>query len=157
MPTDLKRRFSPSFTGRPQQLSALDFQLWLAYRLTLPPDTIALYFDVGLGDGRPAPPGTDPATQQQWRVITQKRADVLVELPDRWLLVELRETAQPNAIGRLLTYRTLWLDDPPDQRPLNLQLVTNSPDPDVERLAAAHDIAYIIIEPPGAPPTQPRL
>lgn len=151
MPVDLKRRFPPTFTGRPQQISALDLQLWLMYRQLLPEDTRALYFDVGLGAGRPAPPHTDPTTAAQWRAITQKRADVVVELPDHWRLVELREQAQANAIGRLLVYRTLWLDDPPDQRPLELQLVTNVDDPDVRRIARDNQIDYLVLEPIAGP------
>lgn len=125
-------------------MSTQDYTIWQRFRRVLPSTTRGLYFNVRLGSGRDLPDDTSDHWRDRWRTLTAKRADVVIEQPDGWLLVELRENAQLNAIGRLLGYRKLWTDEPPDARPLSLLLVTNVLDPDVRDLAADHGIGYLI-------------
>jgi hypothetical protein len=74
---------------------------------------------------------------------TQKRIDVLIETQKSWKIVELRHNATASALGRLIMYRNLWKSDPPDDRPVELMLVTDKYDPDVEAAAKELGIEYI--------------
>lgn len=145
MPTTLGPPFTTDFAGVPPHMSTQDYDIWLRFRSALPPTTRALYFDVRLGTGYQLGDEHDDDAKTMWYQLTAKRADVVVELPAGWLMVELRDHAQSSAIGRLLMYKKLWQAEPPDSQPLSLMLVTNTRDPDVQALAADHGIGYQIV------------
>lgn len=145
MPTILKQPFSPDFGGQPPRMSTEDSVIWFSWYPTLNPKPQRLYFDVGLGNGRPFPAGGDESLRSMFLSNSQKRADVVMEFPDRWRIVELRDSAQSNAVGRLALYRELWKLDPPDRRPLELFLVTNNADPDLQLLTNPALITYIVL------------
>jgi len=149
MPTELGPRFRPSFLGVPTHMSTEDYTLWLRWAPRFAPLVLGWYFDVRLGGDRAlaTAAGTDQAAM--WYSLNAKRADVVAELADSVRIIELRTRAQPNAIGRLQTYRLLWFDDPKISKPLELELVTDSTDPDVARMAALVDIIYTVVPPPG--------
>jgi hypothetical protein len=126
-------------------MSTVDLSIWQRYRAQLPADTVALFFDVRLGEGRATPPDTPAYLQEFWYAVTAKRADVLVQVPGGVWLVELRDHAQPSAVGRLQVYGLLWKDDPVLAGALRLVLVTNYADPDVQRLCAVQSIDYVVV------------
>lgn len=144
MPTRLGRRFDPDFAGYPTHMAREDLEIWRRWYPTLPTKPIDLYFDVGLGEGRDAPPAAAAWERAYWRHITQKRADALLIYPDHVLLVELRDHATSSALGRLLMYRALLSRDNPFAIPIRAALVTNWPDPDIPALARANGIAYTV-------------
>jgi hypothetical protein len=145
MPTTLGPPFQPDFPGLPTGISLEDLQLWWRYRPQLPTDTTSLYFNVRLGDGKPAGANVDAEWRNYWYTVTSKRADVIVQTPTEIQIIELRNNATANAIGRLLMYRTLWNDDPPLPGTARAILVTNLHDPDVARQAHLSDITYTIV------------
>lgn len=145
MPTELGPAFSVAYAGVPTHMSSQDYSIWLRWRLTLPADVVALYFDVRLGSGRDAGMDVAAGDAALWFTLTAKRADVVVQLPSEVWLVELRDAAQASAIGRLLLYRRLWGQDPPFPVPLVPVLVTNARDPDVEDEAELHGIRYVVV------------
>lgn len=145
MPPLLGRWFPAAWSGAVPHLSKGDQLLWTKVRGQLVQDAVALYFDVGLGKGAPVPPGTDPALAAMWLKNTQKRADVVIERPHGWEIVELRESAKSSAVGRLLMYLKLWAEDPPDARPVSATLVTNVADDDVRSLCETLGIRYLVV------------
>jgi len=80
-----------------------------------------------------------------WHDLTAFRADVVGERDSDWTLIELRANAGPGALGSLLVYRDLWNRDPPDERPLGLELVTDELHPDLADIVKANDIKLWII------------
>lgn len=145
MSTALGRRFAPTTALYPPHMSPEDFKLFKRWGIDALKDAINVFYDVGLGEGIGVPPGTDEALSRMWTKITQKRADVVVEYLDHVDIVELRFNATSNAIGRLLSYRMLWQDDPPINKTAFFNLVTNRFDPDLERLAGEHNLHYLIV------------
>lgn len=145
MPTLLGTAWTPEFNGRPTRMSPEDRELWLRWWPNIREGTERLYFDVGLGEGYPAPKDADDRGKYMWLRNTQKRADVVVERANEVWLVELRYAAQSSAIGRLQVYKLLWAQDDPIGKPLKLFLVTNYRDLDVEALASQLGIAYLIV------------
>jgi RecB family endonuclease NucS len=104
-----------------------------------------MWFDVGLGLGKPIPQGTTADLAFMWERNTQKRADVILETAEDISLVELRFKAQPNAIGRLLTYLDLLEPDAPWGKPIHPLLVTDQLDAEVRSSAEKRGIRYIVI------------
>lgn len=126
-------------------MSCEDLSIWHRWAPTQRRRWHALYFDVGLGPGLPPPDHQGVDLHAMWTRLTQKRADVVADAGDHWELIELRHSAQANALGRLLQYAALWRADPPDQRPLTLTLVTDFLDPTLPDLLANYNITYLII------------
>lgn len=146
MPTELGPRFSATTTTSPPGMSAEDNFLWSLYQPTIIDTAEAVYFNVRLGEGQPTPEGTTPEMARMWYLNTAKRADALIEYKDRIEIVEFRDQANANAIGRLLQYALLYQQDPVIMKPLQLVLVTNRYDSDVERLSILSGIKYIVME-----------
>ena len=145
MPTFLKEKHPLDFIGRPPQMAAKDLDLWYRARPILLIDAINLYFNVGLGGQTDVPPGTSPEIAAMWLLNTQKRADVVIEQKDFWIIVELRFDATANALGRILTYISLWNLNLIDLKPVRGILVTNRKDSDIEFVAATMGIEVLII------------
>jgi hypothetical protein len=126
-------------------MSPKDYAIWQRYRQTFLPPARALYFDIALGKGdRPETPALPPV-DSMWRRVTSFRADLIIDTPDGWTLVELRDNAGAGALGALILYGDLWTEDPPDSRPLTLQLVTNTTHPDLSRTCQKHGITVTVV------------
>lgn len=135
MPVELGPKFRPDWQGIPPHVSSEDLVLWERFRREAPGTYAALYFDVALGEGEEAPPGTPLAVAEAWRRLTRFRADVVGERREGWDIVELRPNAGPGAIGALQVYTTLWGVGPPDGRPVRAILVTDRCVEDVQTVA----------------------
>ena len=122
---ELGKAYGLEFAGHPAHMSAIDFVLWR--RLRARGDLVfdRVFFDVGVGSGAVDDRVVSVELAAAWRRLTRLRVDVVGETPFAWTLVEIRGAAGPGAIGSLLTYRSLWRDDPPDDRSVNLVLVTD--------------------------------
>lgn len=145
MPPTLGPAYPVSWQGHPKHMSSRDFQLWRRYAAETGLPFIALYFDVALGSLNPAPVLPPETLARMWSSITAFRADVLAESVDHWTLIELRANAGPGALGSLLTYRELWHRDPPDDRPLELQLVTDELHPDLAGIVQHFSIKLFVL------------
>jgi hypothetical protein len=122
---ELGKAYGLDFAGHPAHMSAIDFVLWR--RLRARGDFVfdRVFFDVGVGAGAVPDGEVSVEVAVAWRRLTRHRIDVVGETASGWTLVEIRGAAGPGAIGSLLTYRSLWRDDPPDDRPVHLVLVTD--------------------------------
>lgn len=120
-----------------------DFIIWQRLQPTLTLNSKYIYFDVGLGGAKEIPNEYEPSYIFMWQRLNQKRIDVLTDNEDLWQIIELRPRATSTAIGRLLQYKELWLQEPIDDRPIKLILATDLPDPDVLMLAKAVNIEIV--------------
>lgn len=125
MAVDLGRAFPVDFAGIPPHVSQNDLRLWEEWRRVYAKEYVGLYFDVALGQGTAAPPGTPDNLASAWRRLTQFRADLVADHGDRWDLIEFRPNAGPGAIGAVQVYSSLWRAAPPDGRPLRVLIVTD--------------------------------
>ena len=69
--------------------------------------------------------------QRMWRALTSKRADAIAELDDEDWLIKVSAYPGMRALGQLLTYHTLWTNDPKIDKPVVMVLVADQIDPDV--------------------------
>jgi hypothetical protein len=126
-------------------MSPEDVRIWDRYLPLIRDQVSAMYFDVGLGSGATLPETEPENYRRMWKRNTQKRADVLAVVDNELWLIELRYAASSSAIGRLLMYRLLYLQDPKLGKSLRLILVTDQYDADVELAATAAGITYLIV------------
>lgn len=145
MPTELGPPFSPDYPGWPTHMSTEDHSLWLRYQPKLARVASTLYFDVRLGGDAALAAGELWDAGHMWYSLNAKRADVVAVTRTGVRIIELRNNAQANAIGRLFTYRQLWEADPKLPGPVTLELVTNANDPDVANAASALNITYTVL------------
>ena len=144
MPTDLGARFDSTYTGKPAHISPEDLLIFDRWWPTVREHITEVYFDVGLGPGRPSPAGTPANYAKMWLRLNQKRADILAVVRDEVWIIELRFAANTNALGRLLGYKGAYLEDPKLGANVRLMLVTNEYDADVERAALYAGIIYTL-------------
>src|SRR5689334_11283823 len=112
MTVELGNAYDVAFAGVPAHMSTEDYALWIRYRPTLATGNPVLYFDVALGGDRAAEANAPKDFERMWWRLNAKRIDVLAVYSDRIDIIELRNAAQANAIGRLLMYKQLWDADP---------------------------------------------
>lgn len=145
MPPDLGTKYSVQIERIPPHMSTEDYRLFLRWRTRYANQPTTAYYDVGVGPARPVDRPVDATLRTMWTRLNQKRLDVLLEFEDHWHIVELRDRSNANAIGRLLMYRKLWIEDPPDARDVTMELVTNVTDISLAELARDHQIAYSVV------------
>lgn len=136
MAVELGPSFLPNWEGIPPHISADDLGLWEQFRKLHAGDYQRFYFDVALGTGEDSPPNTRPSVAEAWKRLTMFRADVVGDTGKEWHLIELRPNAGPGALGAVQTYSTLWLNGPPDTRPVKPILVTDRCSSDIRRVAS---------------------
>jgi hypothetical protein len=127
-------------------MSTEDTTIWRKFQRTDRTKWQRFYFDVGVGDGKPTGDDVDDDSKAYWLKETQKRIDVLGIADTFQAIIELRNNAQPNALGRLLVYKQLYSRDPLSTLPLQLWLVTNTPDPELRAIAEPMGVRYFVVE-----------
>lgn len=145
MPTILGRPYALKTDLWPPHMSPEDYAIFRRWASSAFQRALKVFYDVGLGAGADYPKDTNVEMVRMWTKVTQKRADMVIEYEDKVALVELRDGATANAVGRLLVYKMLWYEDPVITKPLTLYLVTNRYDKEIERLCKSVDITYFVV------------
>ena len=91
----------------------------------------ALYYDVLLGGPWLSPEEERDPFKRGWRANTAKRADAIAELEDELWIIEVALDPGLRSIGQLITYQTLWLEDPKIVKALVMVMVCQRLDPDL--------------------------
>lgn len=152
MAVDLGPGFPPDFPGIPPHVSAEDLTIWEGFRRRFGSRYRRLFFDVALGRGAPIEGNVAPSVAVAWERLTRFRADVVGDTGDAWEIIELRPNAGPGAIGSLQVYTTLWLEGPPDARPVRAVLGTDRCARDIRLVGQLAGIEVICLDelPPRA-------
>lgn len=143
MPVELGRLYAPQWKGVPPHMSSQDLALWDRFQEFFAGDFSGFYFDAALGTTAPPGDTTDENMIKMWQRVTSKRIDAVGVKADSVWVMEFRPNASVGALGSILTYVTLWRDDPPLDTPAVPVIVTDFPDPDLISLAARQGIRII--------------
>lgn len=108
-----------------------DIPVWYRFLDEWKDHFIALYYDCLLGGPVVEPAKEKDPMTKMWRALTSKRADAIAELENEVWLIEVSAYPGMRALGQLLTYHTLWLQDPKNDKPIKMVLVADQIDPDV--------------------------
>lgn len=145
MSVDLGQFFPFDWQGRPPHISPRDFVLWERFFIQHAKSFLGFHFDVSLGTPGVVPPNTDPSLIKMWERITLKRIDVVGVRSDQWWLMEFRPAAAGASLGAVITYRDLWISNPPDSKSVIAAIVTDIPDPDLIPTAFKNNVRVIVV------------
>lgn len=145
MKPDFGNPFDPAFAGHPAHMSSVDFVLYKRLLVRGPLPFERVFFDVAIGEGAVHLPDVPVNVVRAWERISRPRIDVLGEHAAAWTILELRGAAGAGAIGSLIVYRDLWLLDPPDDRPVELVLVTDVFPTNLEVSLGKADIRLMLV------------
>lgn len=101
-------------------------------------------FSVRLGDGVAANPDHEPGIQRSTEFSSKKRADVFAWKAGALTIFESKRRLSMDALGKLLMYRQLYLEEFPDAPEPQLAAIAQYADADVERVFITHGITIYL-------------
>ena len=131
MPTTLGRTYLTDWRGNPPHMLQPDIPVWYRFLDTYGQFFQKLYYDCLLGGPFLSLEDERDAMQRMWRANISKRADAIAETVDEVWLIEVSAMPGMRAVGQLLTYQTLWLEDPKITKLERLVLVCERTDTDI--------------------------
>lgn len=145
MPTTLGKPFSVAWRGRPPHMLFPDIPLWYNWLAKYGQFIDNLYYDSLVG-GPWLPEGSAPDKfTSQWAYNISKRIDAVAELSDEVWIIEVATSPGLRAIGQLLCYWALWMEDPKIMKPEKLVLVCAAVDTDLLACAAKYGIVTYVM------------
>jgi hypothetical protein len=99
-----------------------------------------LYYDCLLGGPWLSEDELQDKFKYQWAYNISKRADAIAETKDEVWIIEVSTSPGLRAVGQLLSYMALWLEDPKIQKPEKMILVCAEVDTDLIASAAKFGI-----------------
>lgn len=105
----------------------------------------ALYYDCLLGGPFLSPEQLENVMWVGWRKTVSKRADAIAELDREVWIIEVAAQPGLRAVGQLLTYQTLWIEDAPIRKPERLVLVCEHVEPDLMTACAKFGIMTYVV------------
>lgn len=110
---------------------------------------IKLYYDVLLGGPVLSPAQEKDPYWRMWRANTSKRADAIAELEHEVWVIEVASTPGLRAVGQLMVYINLWIEDPKIDKIEKPVLVCQALDTDLIASAARYGMQTYVMPPPA--------
>ena len=110
----------------------------------------SLYYDCFLGGPFLTPEQQKDRMQVMWAANTAKRADAIAETENEVWIIEVSDYPGMRSVGQLITYQTLWLEDPKIQKLERLLLVCARIDVDIGAAAGKIGIQCHVVPPEAA-------
>jgi len=133
MPTTLGEAYTPLWRGRYPHMLEEDHPVWEKFLLQNLEFFERVYYDVRVGGVYPGPEYGDEKMRLMFYQNTAKRIDALGETKEEVWIIEVGLRPGLRAMGQLLTYRTLWYEDPKILKPVKAVLVAQAIDEDLQR------------------------
>lgn len=103
-------------------------------------------FNVRLGEGQTPLEGLSRDVQLDQKLLTQKRADVIVARDVWHLILEAKWRAGFGVLGQLLGYRQLWMQAYPNLPEPRVGVIAKYADPDVVNVLSGHNISLELFD-----------
>ena len=140
MPTTLGKPFSVDWEGHPPHMLFPDVPVWYSWLAKYGQYIETLYYDCLLGGPWLSPEAMKDKLAYQWAYNNSKRADAIAEMKDEVWIIEVSTSPGLRAIGQLLSYMSLWIEDPKINKPEKMVLVCANLDTDLIACAARYGI-----------------
>lgn len=146
MPTVTGRNYPTSWRGKPPHMLQPDIPIWYEYLSKNKDHFVELYYDCLLGGPAFTPLGYNEKLRNMWKYIGSKRADAIALTIDEVWIIEVTSESKIKALGQLLLYKRLWLNDPKSPLPVKMILVCDFVDSDVIAAAKAYGIQVSVVD-----------
>lgn len=148
MPTTLGKPYAIDWRGRPPHMLKQDVPVWYRFLEKWGHLFINLFYDCMLGGPTLSPEEEKDPMKRMWRANLAKRADAIGETQTEAWIIEVADSPGLRAIGQLLTYLSLWQEDPKIAKIERAVLVCNFVDTDLIASAAKYGIQTYVMPPP---------
>lgn len=101
-------------------------------------------FSVRVGQGQTPAPGLDPGVARSVAFSSRKRIDILAWQGPAPTIIEVKERVTPAALGQILTYRQLFLEEIPGAPEPRLVIIGRYSDDDTLRALSAHGVDVLL-------------
>ena len=145
MATTLGQTYSIDWRGMPPHMLRPDVPVWWKFLDSYGSALAALYYDCLLGGIELTPAEALDPMKRMWRATTAKRADAIAETKDEVWIIEVSDYPGMRSTGQLLTYQTLWLEDPKISKIERLLLVAGKIDTDIAAAAGKFGILVYVM------------
>lgn len=108
-----------------------------------------LYYDCFVGGPFLTPEQENDPMWIMWASNTSKRIDAVAETENEVWLIEVATYPGMRAVGQLVTYQSLWLEDPKIEKLERIVLVAGRLDADIAAGAGKIGILVYIVPPPA--------
>jgi len=102
-------------------------------------------YDVHVGSPAQIPHDWPDWIKRDVDALSQKRIDVVMEDHSNIYVVEIKERANLECLGRVLSYRYLYIEAFNPTKPVQLVLVTDKPDPDLRPIIDSLGIRLFVV------------
>lgn len=126
-------------------LAPADATIWERYLAVYPDAYDTVDYDFRCGKGPEIDPTLPDNIQRDAYTLGQKRIDVVGYRADGTFIIELKPRAGTTAIGQVITYLHCMAQDHPELAPFRGVIITDSTQPDIPDVAAAHGITIITV------------
>jgi hypothetical protein len=145
MPTTLGERYSIDWRGRPPHMLPTDIPVWWRFLDRYGDQVRSIYYDCFLGGVELTPEDELDPMKRMWRATTAKRADAIAETQREVWIIEVSDYPGMRALGQLLTYQTLWLEDPRIDKIERLLLIAGTIDTDVTAASVKFGVLVYVL------------
>ncbi len=121
-----------------------DIVIWEQFIRQFPDQYDAVCYDVIIGD--PTRPGDDERSMKAGGAyqVLQWRVDIIAKVADRYTIIEVKPDALGGAIGQVLTYKALLVDEGRIQPNASCLVLTDSMSPITERAARLLGVTILV-------------
>jgi len=131
----------------------VDVPIWYDFLDKHKEEFIAIHYDCLLGGPGFTPGNYDDKLRGMWKYLGSKRADVIAETKKEIWIIEVTDEMAVKGLGQLMMYKSLWLEDPKNTKPVKMVLVCGWADPDVVASMQAYGV-QIYVQKGGANSTK---
>jgi len=117
-----------------------DVPVWYSFLQNYGKLFTSLYYDCLLGGPVLSREALADKLTYQWAYNISKRADAIAETRDEVWIIEVSYSPGLRAVGQLLSYMSLWVEDPKISKPEKMVLVCHEVDTDLLASAARYGI-----------------
>ena len=119
--------------------------IWERFLVQLPWRTVAIEYDLRLGDGVSMPLDAPEWVRKMAWSLSTKRVDVMIETRNEFVIVEVKGRAGLSAVGQLLGYLSLFTRQYKPQKRVKLVLVCEEIAPDVAPVLREYGIETYLV------------
>jgi len=145
MPTTLKQKYRIDWRGDPPHMLPPDIPVWYRFLDTWGHEIITLYYDCLLGGPFLTPEEEKDPIKKSWRYVNSKRPDAIAETKDEVWIIEVAANPGLRAMGQVIAYQALWLEDPKIAKIERPVLIVETLDTDLGAACARMGVRIFVV------------
>ncbi len=123
-----------------------EIEIFKDFAYTMFPNAL-YYFDVPLHIELPEWLEKEPEwLKEQYMYLRAKKIDAVIETEEKYIICEVKGRVRPSAIGQLIVYRDMFINEYKPEKPVELFIVAKYYDKEVSQIAKSYGIKVWVKE-----------